>query len=140
MNRSWIALLYGYLVCIIAVIVAIVSVSGLVDAVFDRANPLGSREGAFGPRGGSLTSFEAYRATQDRMPPRTRTAADTARDTLTTAELRAEYEAVRADRLERVRFDATKRMVKHFLLLLLSVALFMWHWRWLRIQREPVSV
>jgi hypothetical protein len=137
MSRPWIAPLYGYLVCILSVIVFLIGIANLVDAIFDRANPLGS---AFGPRGGSLTSFEAYRVTRDREPFGPRMRSDTARaDTLTTAALRAEYQAVRADRIARTQFEATKRIVKNTLLVILAVVLFLWHWRWVRTQREPLA-
>ncbi len=60
-RSTWIASLYGYLVCVIAVITLLVSVSGFIDAAFDRSNPLLAR-GGWGGMGAPLTSFEAYRA------------------------------------------------------------------------------
>jgi hypothetical protein len=144
MNRfPWIAQLYGYLVCIVAVVTFLINASGFVDAVFDRSNPLQGRGGYYGPGGGSLTSFEAYRATQMEGRP-TRVAPGAApgpvADTLTTAEQRARYEAMRADRIAQVSFAATQRLVKHGLLMMLALVLFVTHWRWLRRQREaPVA-
>jgi hypothetical protein len=46
---------YGYSVCLIALIVALASATSMIDAAFDRANPLQS-EGGFGA---SLVSFES---------------------------------------------------------------------------------
>ncbi len=37
-NRT--AQLYGYVVCLIALVVSLVCVASIVSAVFDRANPL----------------------------------------------------------------------------------------------------
>lgn len=154
-RTSWIASLYGYLVCIIAVITFLVSVSGFTDAAFERSDPLLARSGWFGPGGESLTSFEAFRASQnDRSTmnvmssppspaaptpgrPAAPRPASTTGDTLTTAQLRERYEVLRADRIAQGSFSASQRLVKDGLLILLSIALFAWHWRWLRTQRDP---
>jgi len=137
---SWIAPLYGYLVCVIAVITFLVNVSGFIDASFDRMNPLAS--GRFqGPYGGSLTSFESFRATYEGARP-TRVAPDpagAAGDTLSTAELRQRYEALRADQLVMMRHQSTQRLVKHGLLLLVALVLFGTHWMWARRQRDAIA-
>jgi hypothetical protein len=141
-NRApWIALAYGYVVCLIAVVMLIVGTFNIVDAFFDRASPLQSREGAYGPFGGSLTSFEAYRATRMQQRP-TRVGPSgnpETGDTLSTVALRAEYEAMREDRIEQVRHAASKRLVKHGLLILLAIGLFATHWRWVRREREAFT-
>ena len=135
---SWIAPAYGYLVCVIAVIAFLVNVSGFIDASFDRMNPLASGR-SYGPYGGSLISFESFRATyQDGRP--TRVGPDPSRpDTLTTAELRQRYDAMRADQLVLTAHQATQRLVKHGLLLVLSILLFATHWVWARRQRESLT-
>jgi hypothetical protein len=144
MNRfPWIAQVYGYLVCIVAVVTFLINASGFVDAAFDRANPLQGRGGYYGPDGGSLTSFEAYRATQTQGRP-TRVAPGVASgpesDTLTVEQQRARYEVLRADRISQTSFGAMQRLVKHGLLMLVAIVLFATHWRWLRRQREvPVT-
>ena len=135
---TWIAPLYGYLVCVIAVITFLVNASGFVDAAFDRANPLAGRN-SFGPFGGSLTSFEAFRATydvNDRMRPGTAPATSAAAgDTLTTEQLRARYEALRADRIATTSYQSLQRLVKNGLLILLSAVLFWTHWTWVRREK-----
>lgn len=132
---SWVQQVYGYAVCLVAIITFLVAISNFVEAALERTNPL-QAQSRYGYGGEALTSFEAYRATRGERPMRpTRT--DPARppspgDTLTTAELRAEYEALRADRAARVTFESTKRMVKDGLLVVLALVLFATHWRWLR--------
>jgi hypothetical protein len=144
MNRAaWIAPLYGYVVCVVAVVTFLISTSGFVDAAFDRANPLQGRGGYYGPGGGSMTSFEAFRATQMERPmrpsPTTGLPASTG-DTMTTEQQRVRYEALREDRIAQASFVATQRLVKHGLLMLLATLLFVTHWRWLRRQREvPIT-
>ena len=139
---SWIPSLYGYAVCLIAVVTLLIGTANFVEAIFVRANPLQARDYAYGPGGASLISFEAYRATYPSelmtRPTRTGPPREAAPgDTLTTAELRARYEALRADRIGRASFEGTQRLVKHGLLILLAVVLFLTHWRWLR--SRPVA-
>ena len=138
---AWIAPLYGYVVCVVCVITFLISASQIVDAAFDRAYPLQSREGAYGPGGQSLSSFEAFRSSQfDRTRTEPRTAGDRPQaDTPSTAELRVRYEALREDRMAQVRFLGMQRLVKHGLLMLLAAGLFAAHWRWLRRERESAA-
>src|SRR5690606_29767955 len=115
---------YGYTVCLVAVVTFLLSARGLVDDLFTLSNPLrtSSRYGT------TLTSFEAYEATQDMMPRRV------APDSLappTEAELRRRYEALREDQIAQSRFDATRGIVASVLMLLIATGLFVWHWRWL---------
>jgi hypothetical protein len=132
---SWIAPLYGYVVCVVAVITFIVSLSGFVDAAFERAYPLQSRGGAYSPTGESLASYEAYRTT---AIERGKAAGPqpTPADTHSTAEMRSRYETLRAERIEQGRFFASQRLVKTGLLMLVAIGLFVTHWRWVRRLKE----
>jgi hypothetical protein len=135
---SWIAPLYGYLVCVIAVITFLVNVSGFIDATFDRMDPFASGR-SYGPYGGSLRSFESFRATYEGSRPMRADPTPGARtDTLSTAELRTRYEAMREDHVVQARHQSTQRLVKHGLLLLLSILLFLTHWIWAQRQRESI--
>jgi hypothetical protein len=139
MSRSWIAPLYGYVVCVIAVITFLVNISGFVDSMFDRANPLGGRNN-YGPYGGSLTSFEAFQATyENNRPMRTSPTPPAPGDTLTTEQLRVRYEALKNDRIETTRYQSMQRLVKHALLILLSLILFATHWIWLRRHKDAAA-
>ena len=133
---SRVAQFYGYAVCLVAVVTFLIGATNLVDAAFDRANPLL----AIGYYGGGtdrpLTSFEAFRAAGG--PERTASTRPLAAgeipaaDTLSTAALRTRYEALRADRLQRVSWLSMQRIVKHGLLVVFALVLFVTHWRWLR--------
>jgi hypothetical protein len=138
MNRSWIASAYGYLVCLVAVITFLISASRFVDSAFDLADPIRGRGGYYGPMGGSLSSFEAFRTTyMEQRPIRTATGETTLKsDSLTTEQLRARYEVLRADRIAQSRYTAMQGLVKHGLLILAAAVLFMTHWRWVRGLRE----
>jgi hypothetical protein len=118
--------IYGYTVCLIAVIAFLFSINGVVDATFTLANP---EHSSFGHVDG-LTSFESYEASRierttmiDRGVPVDTTSAETRR---------RRFEALRADRIEANRLQAWRRMVGSGLTMLIAVGLFAWHWSWLR--------
>jgi hypothetical protein len=122
-GRAW--QWYGYAVCLTAVITGLICISNLIDRGFDLANPLAGEYAE-----GSLSSYEAYKATREQRmaPPDQRQPADT----LSEESLRARYEALRADRSAQRSFHAKKGFVTSLVLLLVAVALFTTHWRWLR--------
>jgi hypothetical protein len=116
---------YGYTVCLVAVVTFLLSARGVVDDLFTLSNPLRSSS----RYGTSLTSFEAYAATQDMAPRRA------PGDSVTPPsddELRRRYEALKEDQIAQSRFDATRGIVASLLMLLIAAGLFVWHWRWLR--------
>jgi hypothetical protein len=124
--------LYGYSVCLIALAIAIVSVTGIVGSAFDLTTPTmaNDSEFAFEP---SVSSFEAYRSTYDRerrlMPNENATVpADTTPERI----LRQRYEALRNDRVERAIVRAHRGLITNSFGLLLAVVLFAFHWRWVR--------
>jgi hypothetical protein len=117
--------IYGYTVCLIAVVALLISINGIVDASFTLANPL---HGPYGHVDG-LTTFESYEASRgERTAPDRNTLIDT-----TSVETRRQrFEALRADRIDANRLQAWRRLVGSGLTMLIAVALFVWHWRWLR--------
>lgn len=116
---------YGYTVCLVAVVTFLLSARGVVDDLFTLTNPLRSSS----RYGTSLTSFEAYEATQEMTPRRVQ--ADSIAPP-SEAELRRRYMALREDQIAQSRFDATRGIVASILMLLIATGLFIWHWRWLR--------
>lgn len=122
-GRAW--QWYGYAVCLTAVITGLICISGVINNAFDLANPLAGERAE-----GSLTSFEAYKATRDRPAPRSDERQ--AVDTVSEETLRARYEALRADRLAQRTFRAQKGLVTSLVLLIVAAVLFATHWRWLR--------
>jgi len=126
-KASRVQMIYGYSVCVIAVVTFLICASVLVNNLFDLANPIA----AGGPYGASLSSFEAYQATTQRTASASATAAAPA-DTASEVTLRKRFEALRADRVSRVTFGAWKAIVTSGLLLIISVVLFVLHWRWMK--------
>ena len=120
--RQW----YGYTVCLVAVVTALLSLAGVVNNAFDLSSPLASDS-----YGASLTSFEAYKST------RSAPAQPAATEALSDSVLHARYEALRADRIVQRSFRARKGLVTDIVLLLVAIGLFGTHWRWLRRLPEP---
>ena len=117
--------IYGYTVCLIAVVALLISVNGVVDATFTLANPLHSQ---YGP-GEGLTSFESYEATRGE---RTMVDRNVPADTTSVETRRRRFDALRADRIESNRLQAWRRLVGSGLTMLIAIGLFAWHWSWLR--------
>ena len=122
--------IYGYTVCVIAVVTVLITASIIVNNVFDLANPI---QAGYGFES-SLSSFDAYQATyqRDQRAVVAGSANAVRPDTVSEATLRTRYEALRADRISRVRFNAWKAIVTSGLLLIISIVLFAVHWRWLK--------
>jgi len=121
-KRNWVPLVYGYTVCVIAVVTFLICATIVVNNVFDLASPI---QAGFGT---TLSSFEAYEAEQH--PASVSAAARP--DTASEATLRRRYEALRVAHVARVQFQAWKAIVTSGLLLIISVALFLLHWRWMK--------
>ena len=117
--------IYGYTVCLIAVIAFLISINGVVDASFTLANPL---HGQYGP-GEGLTSFESYEASRgDRtMVDRTQPP-----DTTSVETRRRRFEALRTDRVAANRLQAWRRLFGAGLTMIIAIGLFAWQWSWLR--------
>jgi hypothetical protein len=134
---SRVAQLYGYTVCLIAVVVFLISTNSLLENAFALSNPLQARDAGFGFVEPSVSSFEAYRATYDReRQMRSGPAGAAVTDSVPEAVMRARYEVLRADRIERARFQAQRSLATSALSLILAIALFAIHWRWLRSRPE----
>ena len=108
---------YGYSVCLIAIIVGLVTTTSLIDAVFDRANPLQSERGF----GASLTSFEAYRDTYRREQAMFDRNGIARADTSSEATLRERYDAAVRDRIATTRYRTTKSFVTGTFFLLVAL-------------------
>lgn len=130
--------IYGYTVCVIAVVTFLICSTVIVNNVFDLANPIRAGYGFES----SLSSFEAYKATyqRDQRAVVGGAAGEARPDTASEATLQKRYEALREDRISRVRFQAWKAIVTSGLLLIISVVLFALHWRWMKKAREAPEV
>ncbi|MDQ3698286.1 MAG: hypothetical protein M3373_09705, partial [Gemmatimonadota bacterium] len=126
-----IAQIYGYLVCLIAVITFLISGNSLVGNVINLSDPMSAQ----GHGREVLASFELYRedAIARRAGPDRRLADQPVPPD---EQLRRMYDAALADRVRIARHQATRSVVTSGLLLLASIALFATHWLWMRRLRR----
>jgi hypothetical protein len=124
--------LYGYTVCLVTLIWALVSTVNIVESSLT----LGAPEYRAGPDYGfepSVSSFEAFRTTYDRSRRMMSMDPSQAKlDSVPEPELHRRYEALRADRIQRNTVEARRSLITSIFSLIVAVALFVWHWRWLR--------
>jgi hypothetical protein len=128
--------LYGYSICLVAVIVMLTSLSTIVDKTFSLADPLFDLPPELGWAEPAVTSFEAYRATHDREQRFGPGGERQPREVLPEAELRRRYEAVRADRIARARFGARRALTRSTVMFIVAAGLFWVHWRWVRSREQ----
>jgi len=142
--------LYGYTVCLVAVVTFLTSANSLIKSLTALADPISFGQEPF--RMGfepSLSSFDAFRATYmfgtggaivSMAGGRGATRDTTGRvDTLSTAELRGRYDALRNERVAQVRQAVLSEVISSGTLILLAVVLFAIHWRWLRARERDAA-
>ena len=125
--------LYGYMVCLIAVVTLLISINGVVSNTIDLSDPLTASNGY----GESLSSFDAWIAGRNRYPSPAGDAS--ARDTASVETLKVRFAALQASSVARQTFQARKGLVSSSIVLLLAIVLFVSHWRWLRGLRDVAS-
>jgi len=123
------AQVYGYAVCLVAVITFLVSVTGLVNSVADLGDPLHS---GYTPQGSpSLASYENYK--MDVLKSGQADAAGSkAGFTPDETALKAMYESAKSDKIQKVRHESNKAIMISTIMILISVVLFVTHWRWMQ--------
>jgi hypothetical protein len=123
--------LYGYTVCLVSLFWSIASVIAIVGSLLTLSAPMYRSTPEYGYEP-SVTSFESFRMSYEQsrrmMSPDSRARPDS----LSEAELRRRFEGMRADRIERNTVGAQRALVMGALSLLIALAVFAWHWRWLR--------
>lgn len=120
------AQVYGYAVCLVAIIGLLLTITTLVNAVLDLGNPM---HAGFSPAGSpSLVSFENY--TLDVVRSFQQTDGKTAY-LPNDAALQKMYEAARKEKVMKVEHDANKSILISSLIIGLCLILFFTHWRWL---------
>ena len=118
MQRSVVGSIYGYLVCLLAIVIFVHSSAGIVSSIFGMASPasgFGAPMGARvfpGERGPGNIFFRT-------LPPPNVNVPEPSRITVRTA-FAGEG-----------RLQAARMLVVSLVLLGIAILLFRWHWRWL---------
>jgi hypothetical protein len=135
------AQIYGYTICLVAVITLLVTITTLVNALFDLQDPLHSTN--FRMMGSaSLASFENYKMDVLKSTPRRdrEGAAENASYIPDDKTLNAMFEAAKADKIQSVKHSGHQQITISVLLIVICSILFITHWNWMKkIRSETVS-
>lgn len=123
------AQIYGYSVCLVAVITFLISISTLVNAIIDLSDPI--HAGFFPPGSPSLASFEIYK--MDMLKSTSSGNTDTKASYIPDDEtLRAMYEAAKDDKIQSTRHRSKQNIIIGGLLMVICIVLFLTHWSWMQ--------
>ena len=123
------AQIYGYTVCLVAVITFLICVTNLVESLMERQDPLHAGWNQQGAP--SLASFENYKMDILKSVP----AGDPTKGQSYVpddATLRAMYESAKNDKIQSEMHRSGRTIVVSSLVLIISIILFITHWRWMR--------
>lgn len=122
-KKSKAPLIYGYAVCLVAVITFLIAVAGIIFAVMDLGDPLYASNNY---NKASIASFENYKMDMLKSQGEKETWAP---DDKT---LKAMYEAEKDDRIRRVKHDSMRSIYINGALILICFIMFLTHWCWMR--------
>ena len=122
-KKSKAPLIYGYAVCLVAVITFLIAVTGTIFAVIDLNDPLYAVKNY---NKASIASFENYKMDMLKTQGEKETWSP---DDET---LRAMYEAEKDDRIKREIHDSMRSIYVNGALIIICIILFFTHWRWMR--------
>ena len=115
-----IPLIYGYTICLAAVICFLISVSNIISSISNLSDPFHADRSSTD----NLASFESYKLdvlhfrSKDEIPD--------------DQSLCATYEAVKADKIQTVQHTARRSIIMDGGLIVICVVLFITHWTWMK--------
>lgn len=119
-NKTKIPQVYGYSVCIVAIITFLITLAGIISSVIESTDPLHS----WGNQ--HLSSFENFKMhtvnsnnNENNYLPDDNT-------------LRIMYEDAKDYEIRKVKLQTTKSIFTNGLIFLISIILFIIHWRWMK--------
>ena len=120
-----IQMVYGYAVCLVAVITLLISVTSMVNALMDLTDPMSAYR-TNGKDAPSLASFENYKVDIIK-------ATDPAHElNLDDPTLRSMYDAAKNDAIAKVKHRSMRSVIVNSLIILICIVLFTTHWIWMR--------
>lgn len=124
-----VAQVYGYAVCLVAVITFLISTTALITAIIDLSDPVHS---GWTPQGSpSLASYENYKLDVLRSSGK-ESGVDQAAYIPNEQTLRAMYEAAKNDKINSARHQANKSILISSIIITICIMLFFTHWKWMR--------
>lgn len=120
--------IYGYLVCLIAVITFLIAITQLVNSLIDLSDPI--HAGWTSDKAPSLASFQNYKMDVLKSSVTDDESAKTSYvpDDKTLHDM---YQAAIDDKIGLERHRALRSIILSSLLVIICLALFVTHWRWM---------
>jgi len=121
--------IYGYLVCLIAVVTFLISITQLVNSLIDLSDPI--HAGWTSDKAPSLASFQNYKMDVLKSSANGDESAQAAYvpDDKTLHEM---YQSAINDKIGLERHRAFRSIIFSGLLVVICIALFVTHWRWMQ--------
>jgi hypothetical protein len=132
------AQIYGYTVCLVAVITFIICISSIIPSIMDLSDPLhagGLFQFAATP---SLASYDNYKMDilKSEKSEEQKAGTNYIPDDKT---IHSMYEAARADRISQANHSSIRSIVVSSLIIIISIVLFITHWLWMRRLSRTVT-
>ena len=118
---------YGYSVCIVAIITFLITLAGIISSVIDSSDPLYNRGNQH------LSSFENFKIHTINS---TNNESNYLPDNET---LRIMFEDTKNYQIRRVKLQTTKSLVTNGIIFIISILLFIIHWRWMNQPQNTES-
>lgn len=124
-----VAQIYGYLVCLVAVITFLICTAQLVNSLIDLSDPI--HAGLTPESAPSLASYENYK--MDILKSTSKTGeTSTAAYVPDEQTLHVMYQAARDNKIQLEKHRAIRAIIINGLLVLICIVLFTTHWQWMR--------
>jgi hypothetical protein len=127
--------IYGYTVCLAAVITFLIAITSLMNAMIDLKDPL--HAGWNQPGSPSLASFENYKMDVMKYLPKNEGSTITYPSDQT---LRMMFVAAKSDKIQTAEHQANRSIIIGGFLIVISAALFLIHWRWVQKEISPIII
>jgi hypothetical protein len=125
------AQIYGYIVCLVAVITFIICVANIIPAIMDLSDPMHAGSVYVNQGSPSLASFENYK--MDILKSTSKEGEQKAQAYIPDDQtIKSMYEAAKLDRIQTARHNSIRSITVCSIIILLSIALFISHWMWMK--------
>lgn len=121
--------IYGYTICLVAVITFIIAAVSLFNAVIDRSEPL--HAGWSQPGTPSLASFENYK--MDILTANAKNGDKQSSNFVPDDKtLRLMYEAAKNDKIQKNLHNSNKDLLVSSIMIIIAISIFLTHWLWMK--------
>ena len=126
-----IAKIYGYMVCLVAVITFLICITDLVNAIIDHSDPMHAERNSYNSNP-NLASFDIYKMDILKSTQKDEDITKKISYLPDDKTLHAMYEAACKDKFQSTMHRINRNIIVDSLLIVICIILFGLHWRWMR--------